>query len=198
MLVSYYQEGMIEAGCDEAGRGCLAGPVVAATVILPFNFRDHLINDSKLLMKHERDELKAKIMDTAVDYGIGIVDNEEIDRINILHASIKAMHLALDQLKRTPQMILVDGNRFINYRNIPHECIIKGDGIYMSIAAASIIAKTFRDDLMKQYAQEYPGYHWETNVGYPTLAHREAIRQYGLTRYHRQSFRQLPDQPSLF
>lgn len=198
MLLSYYNDGMIEAGCDEAGRGCLAGPVVAAAVILPVDFRDEVLNDSKLLTREERDELRLKIIDSAIDYGIGIVDNEEIDHINILHASIKAMHLALDKLKKKPEFLLIDGNRFAQYKDLSYECIVQGDGKYMSIAAASILAKTSRDEIMQQYALEFPDYRWNTNVGYATIEHRKAIKKYGLTKYHRKSFRQLPDQLDLF
>ena len=198
MLLQYHKRGIIEAGCDEAGRGCLAGPVVASAVILPAEFKNPFLNDSKKLNRKERNFLKDEIIEQAIDYGIGVVDNMEIDRINILRASFKAMHLALDQLKRRPQTILVDGNRFEKYKDLEHICIIKGDGKYMSIAAASILAKTYRDELMKKYAEEFPFYHWDTNVGYPTPAHRDAIKKFGLTKYHRLSFRQLPDQMRIF
>jgi ribonuclease HII len=198
MLLAYYQYGMIEAGCDEAGRGCLAGPVVAAAVILPGDYSNPWLNDSKLLTKSDRLKRKDEIEQNALSYGIGIVDNREIDRINILRASFRAMHLALDQIRIHKDIILVDGNRFEPYKNIRHVCIIKGDQKYMSIAAASILAKTYRDELMFNYAQEFPEYHWETNVGYPTKAHRAAIRKFGLSKYHRLSFRQLPDQLGLF
>jgi len=198
MLISSYKSGMLEAGCDEAGRGCLAGPVVAAAVILPGGFKSIILNDSKLLTKGQRNEMRIQIENEALEYGIGIVDNEEIDRINILRASIKAMHLALDQIKQLPDLILVDGNMFSAYKKIEHQCIIKGDGKYMSIAAASVMAKTKRDELMQQYANEFPDYHWHTNMGYATLEHRRAIKQFGLTRYHRKSFRQLPHQLNIF
>jgi ribonuclease HII len=198
MLLSYHQWGIIEAGCDEAGRGCLAGPVVAAAVILPSDFRHEILNDSKLLTREVRTSLREEIFQVAIDYGIGVVDNEEIDRINILQASFKAMHLALDQLKTRPQLILVDGNRFEPYPGIESLCIIQGDGKYSSIAAASILAKTHRDEMMHRYAEEFPHYHWHTNVGYPTLEHRAAIRKFGLSRFHRRSFRQLPGQLDLF
>jgi ribonuclease HII len=188
----------MEAGCDEAGRGCLAGPVVAAAVILPEEFNDPVLNDSKLLSKDHRNRLRIKIESDAIGYGIGIVDNEEIDRINILRASIKAMHLALDQVKIVPDIILVDGNKFSAYKNIEHKCIVRGDSIFRSIAAASILAKTYRDELMHNYAIEFPEYHWESNVGYATLRHREAIKKFGVTRYHRKTFRQLPGQMDLF
>lgn len=198
MLLGYHQRGLIEAGCDEAGRGCLAGPVVAAAVILPSDYHNEILNDSKLLSPGIRSALKNEIIEAAIDYAIGVVDNEEIDRINILRASFKAMHLALDRLQKRPQLILVDGNRFEPYRRIKSICIIKGDGKYSSIAAASILAKTYRDEIMRKYAEEFPHYHWHTNVGYPTIEHREAIRIYGLTRLHRRSFRQLPGQLDLF
>lgn len=198
MLLSYHQWGIIEAGCDEAGRGCLAGPVVAAAVILPSDFQNENLNDSKLLTREVRTSLRKEILHAAVDYGIGVVNNEEIDRINILRASFKAMHLALDQLKTRPQLILVDGNRFEPYPGIESICIIQGDGKYSSIAAASILAKTHRDEMMQRYAEEFPYYHWHTNVGYPTLEHRAAIREFGLSRFHRRSFRQLPGQLDLF
>jgi len=198
MLSGYYQAGIIEAGCDEAGRGCLAGPVVAAAVILPPNYASEELNDSKILMPELREKLKDEIISTAVDYAIGVVDNDEIDRINILKASFKAMHLALDKLKTKPELILVDGNRFHPYPGIKSICIIRGDGLFCSIAAASILAKTYRDNLMRQYAEEFPDYHWHSNVGYPTREHRRAIREFGLTRLHRKTFRQLPDQLDLF
>ncbi len=198
MLLGYHQAGIIEAGCDEAGRGCLAGPVVAAAVILPPDYFNDRLNDSKLLSPEKRSELKREIVDAAIDYGIGVVDNDEIDQINILRASFKAMHKALDCLRDKPQLVLVDGNQFDPYPGINNICIVGGDGIYNSIAAASILAKTYRDQLMRKYAEEFPHYHWHTNVGYPTVEHREAIRKYGLTRLHRRSFRQLPDQLDLF
>lgn len=198
MLSGYYQVGIIEAGCDEAGRGCLAGPVVAAAVILPADYANVSLNDSKQVTPEHREILKDEICAAAIDFGIGVVDNEEIDRINILRASFKAMHLALDQLKKRPELILVDGNRFDPYPGIDSVCIIKGDGLYSSIAAASILAKTFRDALMRRYAEEFPYYHWHTNVGYPTLQHRDAIREFGMSRLHRRSFRLLPDQLELF
>jgi ribonuclease HII len=190
--------GIIEAGCDEAGRGCLAGPVVAAAVILPPGYSNKGLNDSKLLTADQREILKEEILSVAVDFGIGVVDNDEIDRINILKASFKAMHQALDLLRNKPELILVDGNRFEPYPGIKNVCIIKGDSLFNSIAAASILAKTHRDELMRRYAEEFPSYHWHTNVGYPTHAHREAIREFGLTRLHRKSFRLLPDQLELF
>ena len=177
-------------GCDEAGRGCLAGPVVAAAVILPPDFNDLMLNDSKKLTKRQRSILRKKILDEAMDFGIGIVDNTEIDKINILNASLKAMHLALNNINTVKfDLILVDGNRFVPYRSVKHICVVKGDGKYMSVAAASVLAKTYRDDLMTTYSKLYPQYDWHKNVGYPTLSHREAIRKFGITKYHRKTFR---------
>ncbi len=190
----------IEAGCDEAGRGCLAGPVVAAAVILPKNFSCKELDDSKKLTEKQRYALREIIQKKAIFYSVQEVSHQEIDEINILNASFLAMHRALDNLANKPDLILVDGNRFNPYPNIPHECIIKGDGIYQSIAAASILAKTYRDDLMLRLHQEYPNYSWDKNMGYPTMAHRNAIRKFGITPYHRTSFRLLPfpEQLSLF
>jgi len=189
----------MEVGCDEAGRGCLAGPVVAAAVILPRDFRDPMLNDSKKLSRSKRDRLKKTILDRAIDYGIGMVDNREIDEINILNASFKAMHLALDQIKSIDfDLVLVDGNRFIPYKSKQHICIIKGDSTYMSIAAASILAKTHRDELMKRYAKIYPQYDWHKNVGYPTIVHRKALRNFGISEFHRKSFRLFNDQLGMF
>jgi ribonuclease HII len=190
----------IEAGCDEAGRGCLAGPVFAAAVILPQDFYHPLLNDSKQVVEETRYELRAFIEQNAIAYSVAQVDHEEIDRINILKASFKAMHLALDSLKRRPKLLLIDGNRFVKYRRTPHQCVIKGDGIYASIAAASILAKTYRDDFMKNLHLEYPQYKWNTNKGYGTLEHREALVTYGPSPYHRRSFNwSLADNvPSLF
>ena len=198
MLKRFYQDVLIEAGCDEAGRGCFAGPVFAAAVILPRNFKHKLLNDSKQLTAEVRSELRMIIEEKAISYAVASVDNEEIDSINILKASFKAMHLALDQLSETPGMLLIDGNRFYKYRDIPHECIIKGDGIYTSIAAASILAKTHRDEYMLRLHQEYPFYGWNSNKGYGTEEHRKALEQFGLCKYHRKSFRLLPDQLDLF
>ena len=192
MLEVFHTKNKIEAGCDEAGRGCLAGPVVAAAVILPSNFRNEILNDSKKLTKKKRYELRPIIEKEALAWAVGVVDNKEIDEINILNASFLAMHRALDQLEKDPDSILVDGNRFTAYNNIKHHCIVKGDGIYMSIAAASILAKTYRDDMMTKLAKEFPFYGWERNMGYPTKIHREGIREYGTTPFHRMSFQLLP------
>ena len=201
MLASHYYEGLIEAGCDEAGRGCLAGSVYAAAVILPDGYENPLLNDSKQLTEERRYELRDIIQRDAVAWAVGIVTPEEIDRINILNASILAMHRALDQLTVRPEAIIVDGNRFKPYHpavggspvNIPHTTIVKGDGKYMAIAAASILAKTYRDDYRNELAKEYPQYDWQKNKGYPTKKHREAIRQYGTTPYHRMSYNLLGD-----
>ena len=192
MLLPYYKEGIIEAGCDEAGRGCLAGPVYAAAVILPPDYHNDLLNDSKQLSEKKRDQLRSIIERDAVSWAVGIVDNQEIDQINILNASILAMHRALDQLTVCPQEIIVDGNRFKPYRDIPHTTIVKGDGKYMSIAAASILAKTHRDECMLALHQQYPQYHWDSNKGYPAPVHRQAIRLHGSTPYHRLTFQLLP------
>ena len=192
MLKPYLQEGRIEAGCDEAGRDCLAGPVFAAAVILPQDFQNDLLNDSKQLSEKHRYELREVIQREAVTWAVGIVSNEEIDKINILRASILAMHRAVAQLKVRPQHLLIDGNRFSPYEDIPHTTVVKGDATYMSIAAASILAKTYRDDFMLKIHEEYPQYHWDSNKGYPAPIHREAIRQYGTTPYHRMTFQLLP------
>ena len=193
MLASHYYEGKIEAGCDEAGRGCLAGSVYAAAVILPENYQNDLLNDSKQLTEKKRYELREIIQRDAVAWAVGIVTPEEIDKINILNASILAMHRALDQLKVRPEAIIVDGNRFKKYQDLPHTTIVKGDGKYLSIAAASILAKTYRDDYMNELSKEYPQYDWLSNKGYPTKKHRDAIRQYGITPYHRKSYNLLGD-----
>lgn len=198
MLKSSYTKDLIEAGCDEAGRGCLAGPVVAAAVVLPKKFKHRWLNDSKVLTADQRNELKGEILQSAVSWAIGEVSNLEIDEINILNASFLAMHRALEKLEVIPQMVLVDGNRFKAYQSIPHQCIVKGDSIFLSIAAASILAKTHRDDLMTKFSAQYPGYKWETNMGYPTQEHRDGIRALGLTPLHRRSFQQLPGQMHLF
>ena len=193
MLASHYYEGKIEAGCDEAGRGCLAGSVYAAAVILPDGYQNELLNDSKQLTEKKRYQLREIIERDAVAWAVGIVTPEEIDKINILNASILAMHRALDQLKVRPEAIIVDGNRFKKYQNLPHTTIVKGDGKYLAIAAASILAKTYRDDYMNQLAEEFPQYDWRSNKGYPTKKHREAIKQYGITPYHRKSYNLLGD-----
>lgn len=198
MLKPFYQEKLAEAGCDEAGRGCYAGPVFAAAVILPRDFSHPLLNDSKQVSEKNRNELRAIIEEAAISFGVASVDNEEIDRINILKASFKAMHLAIDQLKKRPQLLLIDGNRFVAYKKTPHHCIIKGDGIYMSIAAASILAKTYRDEYMQQLHAQFPQYDWENNKGYGTARHREAISEFGICKYHRRSFNILPQQQVLF
>lgn len=198
MLKSFFKEGLIEAGCDEAGRGPLAGPVVAAAVILKQGFKNEKLNDSKKLKKKDLEALEKLIKEEALAYAVKEVDHEKIDEINILNASYLAMHLCVKELNPSPELLLIDGNRFKPYEGIPHECIIKGDGKYMSIAAASILAKTHRDRVMSQLAQQYPGYGWETNAGYPTTKHREAIRKLGVTPVHRKSFRLLPEQMELF
>ena len=198
MLLSSFSADLIEAGCDEAGRGCLAGPVVAAAVILPKNYTHELLNDSKQLTREERHDFKEIIKQDALAWAIAEVSSEEIDEINILNASFLAMHKALDKLNVRPQLLLIDGNRFKQYNEIKHECIIKGDGIYLSIAAASILAKTYRDEMMQKLASQFPGYSWETNVGYPTEEHRDGIKTLGITPYHRKTFQLLPSQLELF
>ena len=211
MLKAYYKEGLIEAGCDEAGRGCLAGPVFAAAVILPSDFRNEMLNDSKQLTEKKRYQLREVIEREALAWAVGIVDNKEIDKINILNASILAMHRSLDQLTVRPEYIIVDGNRWKPYQEptandnvndnepkvVPATTIVKGDGKYLSIAAASILAKTYRDDFMLRIHEEFPQYHWDKNKGYPAKVHREAIRQYGTTPYHRMSFNLLGDTQQL-
>lgn len=192
MLLPYYHKDVIEAGCDEAGRGCLAGPVFAAAVILPQGSMDDgpwsMLNDSKQLSEKKRYALRKVIEREALAWAVGIVTNEEIDKVNILRASILAMHRALDQLELRPQEVIVDGNRFMPYKDLPYTTIVKGDGKYMSIAAASILAKTYRDDFMLRLHEEFPAYHWDKNKGYPAPAHRQAIRQHGTTPYHRMTF----------
>ena len=188
MLKNYYEQGRVEAGCDEAGRGCLAGSVYAAAVILPPDYHNERLNDSKKLTARQRYALRQDIERDAVAWAVGVVTPQEIDQINILNASILAMHRALDQLQVRPEAIIVDGNRFKPYRDLPHTTIVKGDGKYLSIAAASILAKPYRDDDMVRVAQEYPDYDWQHNMGYPTRKHREAIRQHGVTPYHRRTF----------
>ncbi|MCD6557240.1 MAG: ribonuclease HII [Bacteroidales bacterium] len=197
MLKPYLNKEVIEVGCDEAGRGCLAGPVYAAAVILPKNYKNEFLDDSKKLSEKKRNKLKEMIKNDALAWAVASVDNNEIDKINILNASIKAMHLAIEQLKIRPEHILVDGNRFKPYQNIPHKCIIKGDGKYMSIAAASILAKTFRDEFMRDIHIKHPEYHWDRNKGYPTILHRKAIAEFGITKYHRKTFKLLSTQKKI-
>lgn len=198
MLLSYYTTDRLEAGCDEAGRGCLAGPVTAAAVILPRDYHNPLINDSKQLSKKDRAQLRIEIISVALAWSVAEVSNQEIDKINILNASFLAMHRAIDNLSVRPELLLIDGNRFNPYDGIEHKCIIKGDGKFMSIAAASILAKTSRDERMLELSRTHSGYGWEKNAGYPTAQHRKAIRKLGITPYHRRSFRLLPAQLSLF
>lgn len=193
MLKNNYYKGLIEAGCDEAGRGCLAGSVYAAAVILPENYENSLLNDSKQLTEKRRYALREQIENDAIAWAVGVVTPEEIDRINILNASILAMHRALDQLEVRPEAVIVDGNRFKPYRDLPSTTIVKGDGKYLSIAAASILAKTYRDDYMNRLAEEYPQYDWLSNKGYPTRKHRAAIKEFGITPYHRRSYNLLGD-----
>lgn len=188
MLKPFYQELHPEAGCDEAGRGCLAGPVFAAAVILPTDFDDPVLNDSKQIKEKTRYALRDMIQKVAISWAVAKIDAPEIDEINILNASIKAMHLSLDQLKKKPSFIIIDGNRFKPYKNIPHATIIKGDGQYFSIAAASILAKTYRDDFMLEHHEKYPQYNWKKNKGYGTLDHRRAIAEFGRCSMHRESF----------
>lgn len=196
MLKRYFKPG-IEVGTDEAGRGCLAGPVTAAAVLLPHNFTNELLNDSKKITLEIRNSLRIIIEEQAVSFGVSHIYMEEIDKINILNASILGMHKAIDQLSQIPRHIIVDGNRFKPYKDIPHRCIIQGDGKYLSIAAASILAKTYRDAFMEKIHEEFPMYNWKQNKGYPTVEHRKAIKKYGTTRYHRKSFRLLPEQLEL-
>ncbi len=198
MLKPYFQKNTIEAGCDEAGRGCLAGPVYAAAVILPSDYKNEMLNDSKQLSEKKRDELRTEIERNAISFCVASMDNNEIDQVNILKASILSMHKAVSGLAVTPQLLLIDGNKFIPYENIPHKCVVKGDATYMSIAAASILAKTYRDEFMYKIAKEFPEYHWEENKGYPTKAHRKAIEEHGVTKYHRLSYKLTDTQLSLF
>jgi len=193
-LQLFLQEGRLEAGCDEAGRGCLAGPVFAAAVILPANFENEMLNDSKKLTEKQRYALRPIIEQQALAFAVGIVDNFEIDRINILNASFLAMHRAIAQLSLVPEHLLIDGNRFTAYPGISHTCIIKGDGKYLPIAAASVLAKTYRDDYMVAIHQEFPQYNWLKNKGYPTLYHRNLVRKIGITPYHRKSFANQADE----
>ncbi|MFY7899053.1 MAG: ribonuclease HII [Chitinophagaceae bacterium] len=198
MLAVSYQTNVAEAGCDEAGRGCYAGPVFAAAVILPPQFYHPLLNDSKQVKEKDRSELRLFIEQHATDFAVAMVSNKEIDRINILKASFKAMHLAIEKLQQKPAFLAIDGNRFSPHSTIPHQCIVKGDGKYANIAAASILAKTYRDDYMIQLHLQYPQYGWIENKGYGTAAHRKAIEQYGLCEHHRLSFNILPKQVNLF
>jgi ribonuclease HII len=188
VLQSFYHKQLVEAGCDEAGRGCYAGPVFAAAVILPKKFKHPVLNDSKQLSAAQREELRKVIEEKAIAYAVAMIDEAEIDRINILHASFKAMHVALNELKVIPELLLIDGNRFTPYEDIPHHCIVEGDGLYASIAAASILAKTYRDDYMTRLHEEHPHYNWKKNKGYGTKEHRAAIEVHGLCKYHRRSF----------
>ena len=197
MLKSYFDKLLIEAGCDEAGRGCLAGPVYASAVVLPKTYKNKWLDDSKKLSDKDRYELRPEIEAKAMAWAIGSVDNLEIDRINILKASFLAMHRAIDKLKIKPELLLIDGNRFTPYKKIDHQCIIKGDSKYLNIAAASILAKTYRDDYMKEQALRYPQYSWEQNMAYPTKKHREAIKEFGTTPLHRMTFQLLPKQLEL-
>lgn len=197
MLKSCHTRGIIEAGCDEAGRGCIAGPVVAAAVIFPAGYRNPRIDDSKKLNSKTRGELRRVVESEALTFGIGVVDEQEIDQINILNASILAMHKALDKLRPVPQHLIIDGNRFKVWKEVPHHCIIKGDSLYISIAAASILAKTYRDEYMETLHNQYPAYDWQNNKGYPTRKHREAVLKFGPTTHHRRSFRLLDEQMSL-
>lgn len=198
MLLSCFSPDLIEAGCDEAGRGCLAGPVVAAAVILPKDYRHEKLNDSKQLNRKQREALRNDVQRDALAWAVAEVTNEEIDVINILNASFKAMHRAVDKLTHKPELLLIDGNRFNRYDTIHHQCIIKGDSLYLSIAAASVLAKTYRDEYMQQLAGQFPGYGWERNAGYPTKEHRNGIRALGITPFHRRSFTLLPEQIELF
>ena len=197
MLQLNYSGFSLEAGTDEAGRGCLSGPVVAAAVILPNDFEHPLLNDSKQLSEKRRNELKPFIEEHALAFGVSFVGQVEVDKINVLQASITGMHRSIDALNSIPEFIIVDGNKFKNYKNIPHETIVKGDAKYMSIAAASVLAKTYRDEFMEKIHQEFPMYNWKKNKGYPTKEHRNAIREFGITKYHRKTFRLLPEQPKL-
>ena len=198
MLRSSYTSEKIEAGCDEAGRGCLAGPVVAAAVILPKDYENILLNDSKKLSALAREKLRPVIENEALAWAVAFVDNNEIDDINILNASFLAMHRAVDKLHQVPELLLIDGNRFNPHADIKHECFIKGDGRFLSIAAASILAKTYRDEYMMKLDNDYPGYGWKNNMGYPTTEHRDGIKKLGITTYHRKSFQLLPAQIELF
>jgi len=197
-LLPYLNKDLIEAGCDEAGRGCLAGPVVAAAVILPKDFKHELLNDSKQLSEKQRQKLRPIIEEQAIAWAVSFVDHQEIDEINILKASYVAMHRSVDQLKTKPEHLLIDGNRFIPYKGIDHTCVVKGDGKYLSIAAASVLAKTHRDDYMEEMHQQFPHYAWDKNKGYPTKVHRAGIKEHGISPIHRKTFRLLDEQLSLF
>lgn len=197
MLINSYQTDLIEAGCDEAGRGCYAGPVFAAAIILPNNFYHHLLNDSKQVKEKDRNELRIYIEQNAISYAVAMIDNVEIDKINILKASFKAMHKAIDKLKIKPQFLAIDGNRFYKYKNVQHQCVVKGDAKYANIAAASILAKTYRDEYMLKLHKKFSEYDWKNNKGYGTLVHRNAIKEFGLCQYHRKSYNILPSQMSL-
>ena len=196
-LKLFYKANTVEAGCDEAGRGCLAGPVVAAAVILPDNFSNNLLNDSKKLSEKQRDKLRPIIESEALAWAVAFVDHKTIDKINILNASILAMHKAVEKLKIVPEHLIIDGNRFKPYQKIPHKCIVKGDAKYLSIAAASVLAKTHRDEFMQQLDKEFPKYLWKKNKGYPSKQHRMAIKEFGVTKYHRLSYRLIDNQLSL-
>lgn len=197
-LLSFYQNELIEAGCDEAGRGCYAGPVFASAVILPKNFYHPLLNDSKQVKEKDRNVLRLVIEQEAVAFAVAKVEAAEIDKINILKASFKAMHLALDQLKQQPRFLLIDGNRFISYKHTPHKCFVKGDGRFAAIAAASILAKTYRDEYMLNLHKDFPQYNWKKNKGYGTAEHRKAIEQFGLCKHHRMSFNIQPKREGMF
>ncbi len=197
MLKPFFKSATIEAGCDEAGRGCLAGPVFAAAVILPKKFENNLLNDSKQLSKKNRDKLRCIIEQEAIAFAVAQIAPAEIDKINILNASIAAMHKAISMLKVIPQHLIIDGNRFKPYKNIPHHCIVKGDSLYLSIAAASVLAKTYRDEYMENLAKDFPHYMWHQNKGYPTAAHRKAIAEHGITEHHRKSYKLTSNQLEL-
>ncbi len=197
MLASNYSGFSLEAGTDEAGRGCLCGPVVAAAVILPKNFTHPFLNDSKQLSEKKRDQLRPFIEENAIAFGVSFVWQEEVDEINVLQASITGMHRSIEMLKTQPEYIIVDGNKFRDYKDIPHETIVKGDAKYLSIAAASVLAKTYRDEYMEKIHKEFPMYNWAKNKGYPTKEHRNAIREFGATKYHRKTFKLLPEQTKL-
>jgi ribonuclease HII len=198
MLLPRYQQELTEAGCDEAGRGCLAGPVFAAAVILPANFEHALLNDSKQLTEAQRYQLRPEIERQALAFAVASVSPAEIDDINILNASFLAMHRAVDQLNIKPEFLIIDGNRFKAYPSVPHQCIVKGDGKYFTIAAASVLAKTYRDDYMMQLAEQFPEYHWQSNKGYPSIKHRTSILTHGFTPHHRRSFRVTDPQLRIF